>query len=69
MKTMHTCYFESVSSSEHFQFYLDVRSLILLLFQEVAVFCARRPRRFTAIRSLREDQAFLKNYKDEQDLT
>lgn len=54
--------FQSVSSSEHFQFYLDVRSLILLLFQEVAVFCARCPRRLAAVWSLREHQACLKSY-------
>lgn len=55
-------YFESVSSSKCFQFYLDVRSFVLLLFQEVAVFRARCPRRLTAVRSLREDQAVLKTY-------
>lgn len=59
---MHTCYLENVSSNKCFKSYLDVRSFILLLLQKVAVFCARRPRRLAAVRSLREDQAFLKNY-------
>lgn len=51
------------------QFYLDVRSLVFLLFQEVAVFCAWRPRRLAAVWSLREHQAYLQSYWDEQDST
>lgn len=53
---------KDVAQKSIFKFYLDVRSFVVLLFQEVTVFCARCPRRLTAVWSLRKDPPFLNNY-------
>lgn len=49
-------------------FYLDVGPLVLLLFQEVAVFCARGPRRLAAVGSLRGTTSTFEEFQKERDL-
>lgn len=51
-----------------FFFYLDVGPLVLLLFQEVAVFCARGPRRLAAVGSLRGTTSTVEEFQKERDL-
>lgn len=51
-----------------FFFYLDVGPLVLLLFQEVAVFRARGPRRLAAVGSLRGTTSTFEEFQKERDL-